>query len=52
MTYKQIETSREIRQWVKTGVGLIIGVNIMFPNAKYAIRDKYRELKENFKKEK
>lgn len=51
MTYKQIETSREIRQWLKGVIlPIIAGVlylELKYPNLKYQIKDRF-----SFKKDK
>lgn len=51
MTYKQIETSREIRQWIKTIVpivGGIIYIDWKYPDLKNIVAEKF---KSKFKKE-
>ena len=52
MTYKQIETSREIRQWLKLIVPVIGGaiyLDWQYPNLKHEIKDR---IKSKFRKEK
>lgn len=57
-TWKQIETSREIRQWIK-GIVLPVGAGALYldfkyPDLKYKIKDsiklKYYDLKYKFSK--
>lgn len=48
MTYKQIETSREIRLWigqVLIPAGLVVGTVMSNPDAKEAVKKKYNKTK-------
>ena len=49
MTWKQIETSREIRLWLSQIVIPAIRVTIMFPDARDAIVKKFQEVNKSIK---
>lgn len=46
MTYKQIETSREVRLWITQVVIPAVGVAMMIPEARAAVVTKAKELKD------
>lgn len=53
MTYKQIETSREIRLWIgQVIVPVAMGVTIIMtnPNAREAVKSKIKKVKESIQK--
>lgn len=50
MTYKQIETSREIRQWVKTLTPLIGGMIYIDWKYPYLKRELVEKFKSKFKR--
>ena len=45
MTWKQIETSREIRLWLSQIVIPAIGITMMIPEAREAVVEKFQEVK-------
>ena len=45
MTWKQIETSREVRLWISQIVIPVIGVTMMVPEARETIVEKFQEIK-------
>lgn len=47
MTYKQIETSREVRLWFVQIVLPIIGVVMMVPEARAAVIGKVKQVKKH-----
>ena len=49
MTYKQIETSREARLWISSVIIPIAGCIMMVPEARQAVADKARKLKDSIK---
>lgn len=53
MTYRQVETSREIRLWITQVIIPMFGIAMMIPEAREAVVAKTKELKdtvkENFK---
>lgn len=49
MTWKQIETSREVRLWISQIVIPAIGVTMMVPEAREAIVEKFQEVKKSVK---
>ena len=49
MTYRQIETSREIRLWVTHVVIPVVGVAMMIPEVRKATVNKYYDLKDKIK---
>lgn len=52
-TTQKIETSREIRQWIKTvilpGIGLGLAADAMYPDLKYKVKDFCKEKVEGIK---
>ena len=47
MTYRQIETSREIRQWIRLITPLIGGAIYMdwkYPDLKYKVADRFKSM--------
>lgn len=49
MTYRQVETSREIRLWITQVIIPMFGIAMMIPEAREAVVTKARELKDKFK---
>ena len=49
MTWKQIETSREIRLWLSQIVILAIGITMMVPEAREAVVEKFQKVKKSVK---
>ena len=49
MTWKQIETSREIRLWLSQIVIPAISVTMMVPEAREAVVEKFHEVKKSVK---
>ena len=45
MTWKQIETSREVRLWISQIVIPAVGVTMMVPEAREAVAKKFHEVK-------
>lgn len=46
MTYRQIETSREIRQWLKVvigAVGVVLYLDYQYPDLKFRIINKFKK---------
>lgn len=46
MTYRQIETSREIRQWLKGiigFVGVVLYLDYQYPDLKYKLINKFKK---------
>lgn len=53
MGYKNIERSREIRQWVKMGLTMLGGALYLdnrYPDLKYNLRDSLKKQFKDFKK--
>ena len=50
MTYRQVETSREIRLWITQVVIPMFGIAMMIPEAREAIVTKAKEFKDRVKK--
>lgn len=46
MTYRQVETSREIRLWITQVIIPMFGIAMMIPEAREAVVTKAREIKE------
>lgn len=46
MTYRQVETSREIRLWVTQVIIPMFGIAMMIPEAREAVVTKVREFKD------
>lgn len=46
MTYRQTETSREIRLWITQVIIPALGVTMMIPEAREAVVAKAREVKD------
>jgi hypothetical protein len=49
MTYKQIEASREARLWISSVIIPVVGCIVMVPEARQAVADKARKLKDSIK---
>lgn len=49
MTWKQIETSREIRLWLSQIVMPAIGISMMVPEVREAVVEKFQEVKKSVK---
>lgn len=49
MTYRQVETSREIRLWITQVIIPMFGIAMMIPEAREAVVTKARELKDKVK---
>ena len=49
MTYKQIEASREARLWISSVIIPVVGCIVMIPEARQAVADKARKLKDSIK---
>lgn len=49
MTYKQIEASREARLWISSVIIPVVGCIAMIPEARQAVADKARKLKDSIK---
>lgn len=49
MTWKQIETSREIHLWISQIVIPDIGVTMMVPEARDAVAEKFQKVKKSVK---
>ena len=47
MTYKQIETSREIRLWIGQIIVPALALTMAFPEVRYAVVNKARSIKES-----
>lgn len=56
LTWKQIETSREIRQWVKGVIfPVVLGglyLDYRYPNLKHDVAEKFKNFTKKFKKKK
>lgn len=46
MTYRQVETSREIRLWITQVIIPMFGIAMMIPEAREAVVAKAREIKD------
>ena len=49
MTYRQVETSREIRLWITQVIIPMFGIAMMIPEAREAVVTKTKELKDKIK---
>ena len=49
MTYRQVETSREIRLWITQVIIPMFGIAMMIPEAREAMVAKAKELKDKVK---
>ena len=49
MTYRQTETSREIRLWITQVIIPIVGIAVMIPESREAIVNKCKETKDKIK---
>ena len=49
MTYRQTETSREIRLWITQVIIPIVGIAVMIPESREAIVNKARDVKDKIK---
>ena len=49
MTYRQVETSREIRLWITQVIIPMFGIAMMIPEAREAVVAKAKELKDKIK---
>ena len=49
MTYRQTETSREIRLWITQVIIPIVGIAMMIPESRKAIVDKTKDLSNKIK---
>ena len=49
MTWKQIEASREVRLWLSQIVLPAIGITMMVPEARTAVVEKAKEVKQSIK---
>ena len=49
MTYRQTETSREIRLWVTQVIIPIVSIAVMIPESREAIVNKARDVKDKIK---
>lgn len=49
MTYRQVETSREIRLWITQVIIPMCGIAMMIPEAREAVVAKAKELKDKVK---
>ena len=47
MTYKQVETSREVRLWLTQIVLPVVGVIMLVPEARRAVVTKVKQAKKN-----
>lgn len=49
MTYRQVETSREIRLWITQVVIPMLGIAMMIPEAREVVVAKAKEVKDKIK---
>lgn len=50
MTYRQLETSREVRLWIgQIIVPAVVGIMAVSPEARCAVKDKYKEVKQTIR---
>ena len=49
MTYRQVETSREIRLWITQVIIPMFGIAMMIPEAREAVVAKAKEIKDKVK---
>lgn len=49
MTYKQIETSREVRLWITQVLVPLVGIAAMVPEVRGAVTNKFKEIRNKIK---